>query len=710
MAERALAIAPPEVWISFEQLLAATGWNRRWAFEQSANSAITSRPSFTKSANGKAQREYLLSSLPESAQHKYAARRFSAALTGPGLSAAPLFAAAEARENENRPGRAEIAEADRPLADARYAAIEPLLNWDGTQIATTRDGRKIATSEDLAAYLGAQVPAQHGGPSSKTTVFRWLRQFRQARKLGENPYAALCDRTRSDQGHSRFFAEHPAALAFVHQKRGNERVATGTVIYEALLAKWPELLQLDRRPSGRTSQEWEKPPAYSTVAAHLSTLPRAMLTLADKGPRAFRFQHMAPIQRQRVEPMEWWVLDHRELDIMGRNAMFSELAPNAAWRPWVTAIVDMATGCWMGYCFSPLPSWRTVGSALRMAIGEYGFPANYYWDNGEDFKKAQRMIEGHDLGEEFGVRVQQMLRAESCNFRELPRVTRARPYNAQAKMIEAKFSGMSKRFDPLYAETGAYRGRNSQHRSEYAALAEKEHKKFLAGKLSESPLPLDAEIVAGCIAWMHRENNRPRKSFGDRSPAQLLADMCPTPLRPAGKGLLNMLFAERDRRQVRRGGCIQLEKRTYEPCDEWLAPMSDREGHEVIVLRDPYALEDAVAIDPQNMELAGELRLQEFIAQCPGGHLVRDQIRAHERRGAALLKRWRNYFSYCSAISANAGWKSEREVLLESAGFAPDISRATPGAGTPRQIAGTPALPPAPQSPEDFIESFSEEN
>ena len=53
-----------------------------------------------------------------------------------------------------------------------------------------------------------------------------------------------------------------------------------------------------------------------------------------------------------------------------------------------------------------------------------------------------------------------------------------------------------------------------------------------------------------------------------------------------------------------------------------------KKGEQVMVLRDPYNLGEAVAADAETLQFIGELRIQEFIAQCPNGRFTRDQIKA----------------------------------------------------------------------------------
>jgi len=726
---------------------------------------LKSRPSF-KSANGKPQREYLLSSLPAKAQLKYAEMQLRRQVTNlPGEDSTPdrrsnrttgdvrqesLFASGPGKGRSSvdpapqrepastgarlangptgpsqgqaqvaapapgpgevyqetpleRIARAAVPEYMQPLVDARYAAIAPMLH-----IAAKAHARPGEFAE-MAKLLARQSPTMPAGKFSERTLWRWYSKFRDAAKKGENPWVAICDRQRRDAEKSKLLPEGSLAALFVHEKYTVERITNARLVYEALCREWPQRFATRQQPD---------PPCYHTIRVFLNKLPRPLQTLAHRGPRTFVNQHGPYITRNLdgVAAMDWWVLDNRERDMQCRNTLFTEYAPNAAYRIWITAILDMGSRAWMGYCFAPIPSWRTIGSALRRAIGEFGFPQDYYWDNGEDFKKVQRMMAGSDLvtgkrpgidgtgiDERFGTVIEGMLTGAGC-------VTRALPYNAKAKMIESHFSIMSRRDDLIYGD--AYQGRSPQHRNEYHVEAMKSHKQFLLGKRADSPLPTDVEVIAGTLAWMQRENNRPRKMLGGRSPLQVLQEQCPQPQRPAGRDLLNVLFCERDLRTIGRAGEIRLDNRVYEPADEaTLRMMSYYEGQgekKALILRDPYALEEAVALHADSMKLLGNLQLKEFVGQCPGGHLTRDAIRANARKVGHLKKMYSGYLGFLLAMAQSQGWKTERQVLLEEAGFGGQIATAAPGAN---------ALPPAvlqrakvaaPQSPEDFIESFSE--
>ena len=124
--------------------------------------------------------------------------------------------------------------------------------------------------------------------------------------------------------------------------------------------------------------------------------------------------------------------------------------------------------------------------------------------------------------------------------------------------------------------------------------------------------------------------------------------------------------------------------------------MNVREGQEIVVLRDSYCLEEAAALDPETMEFIAELRLQDFVAQSPNGHITRDQIQAGMRRERGLKRAWMGYLAFYAALGRAQGWKPERELLVARAtgtdGLALPLG-AAPGAGEPRKIS-TPAPRP----------------
>ena len=544
----------------------------------------------------------------------------------------------------------------------------------------------VHNREELADFIGAQQQP----PVSGRMIREYERRFAEALKAGENAEAAVCDRLRKDRGESRFFAAHPDAAAFVQQKYLVERIGNVSLVHEALEREFDRFRCKGHRLSDGNLAPCQVPD-NDTVRRYLRELPHPLKTLALVGPRTWRNGCAPHIQRQRPRPGECIVYDDRRLDSACRNTLFRELAPGVMYRLSLSAAIDWGTGAWLGYCFAPESNARTAMSASRMALAEIGFPRSFYWDNGENYKKMERLLQGRDLGDAFGETLANFLRDNGIEFA----ITRALPYRPASKPIESAFSVMSRRNDLIWGD--AYQGNSTAHRTEYNELAQKRHKKWLLGKAPETPLPTDVEVIAGTIQWMLRENNRPRRALGWRTPLQALEEFHPAEnRRMVGRDLLNVLFSERDKRIVQRGGCLKLDARSYEPDDSSLGALSMLQGREVLVLRDSYALENAVALDPETLAFVGELRLQEFVAQCPNGHITRDQIKANERRVGHLRKMFTAHLAWLAGIAERQGWQSERQVLLAEAGFAATgtdgrelPAGAAPGAQPQR------ALPPA---------------
>jgi hypothetical protein len=67
------------------------------------------------------------------------------------------------------------------------------------------------------------------------------------------------------------------------------------------------------------------------------------------------------------------------------------------------------------------------------------------------------------------------------------------------------------------------------------------------------------------------------------------------------------------------------------------------------------------------LQFVGELRIQQFVAQCPNGQITRDQINAAMRRERGLRRGYAEHLALISAIATNQGWKTEREALVERA-------------------------------------------
>lgn len=656
-----------DVWLSTGQVAELTGWTDRHV----RRALKAARLSKSAASNGKREREYLLSSLPAAAQLKYAAgagqKAALAVVPQQSPEALPLFAALP---EVSAAERLAVPEGLQDQVRARLAAISPLLDFrrrtNGHRpVIELSGGRKVDTLNDYAEYLaGQQRPAV-----SSRTLFRWLDRF------DAGGYAALAERPRKDRGRSRFFEEHAAAAVFLHRKYLEEGLSR-QMSWEALRRDWKQI------------EKTGTPPSYSAAARFLNMLPEPLSVLGREGPEAHGKRCSPFLQRGPRPAMEWWISDHRKFDVLVRNTLFAELKPEEAYRPWLTAIYDWGTRKIVGWCFAPTPSSRTINSALRLAVLSHGFPQNFYWDNGEDFKKVRRDLELITLSDE----------AKAVMGRESIGITSALPFHPRSKPIEAYFTRWSRRFDVLWRP--AYLGNQPGNKPESARTAEALHQKHLKGKRAESPLPTDAEFILAAMQWIEEFNDAPLGALQHRTPNEAMNEQYPERNRPQiNPRLLDVLFSERDKRVIQAGGCVQLDGMRYEPTDSSLFALDMRKGQQAMILRDPYNLGEAVAADPETLQFLGELRIQELVAQCPNGQITRDQIKAGMRRERALRRGYAEYLAALSAIAANLGWQTEREALVGRALARTGTDSRLLGAAAPGALRGQPQLPPPARKP-----------
>ncbi len=645
--------------LSLKQVCELTGWKERHVRRIADRDKWQTQMSESRGRNGKPEREYLLTSLPADAQARYLQKSKIIGAAETAITkqpeTLPLFPPSQQMQQSPR-----IAlDADQlKQAERKNAVLAAVEDWDKgiRRVAILTDGRQVSTKTGLLDWLAAQ----HG--LSVSTIRNWLN------KKKEGGLVALARKTRKDKGQSLFDA-HPAAAAFLQSKYLHEGLSR-QMAYDALIREWPKL--------GKG-----KPPGIKTAQRYLRKLPEPLKILAREGKRAYDSKCSPFVQRGPVPVMDWWVSDHRVFDVLARNSLFAELPADKAFRIWMTAIFDWGSRKLVGFCFAPTPSSRTISSALRMAILNCGMPRNFYWDNGEDYKKIRRDLEAITLSQE----------ATALLARDRVSVTSALPFHPRSKPIESWFARWSKRFDPIWRP--AYIGNKPSNRPESASLAEKQHAEFMAGKRAESPLPIDAEFLAATIQWIEEYNDTPLESLSHRRPNDVMERQRPERSRvPVNPRLLDILLSERVSRTVTQGGCVRVDNMTYEPTEESLFAMDYRKGHDVVVVRDPYNLQEATAAEPGTMQFIGELRVKEFVAQCPNGQITRDQIKANMRKQRSLRKGYGEYLASLQAIATSQGWKTEREALLERAGVLTGTNgaamRGLPGPRRPQLPAARP--------------------
>lgn len=562
-----------------------------------------------------------------------------------------------------------------PLALARYRPVELLEAWEAWKGQTVH-GILIRTKECMAhalardstleakatlldwrgikAELRAAAPRRDArvAPVSPRTIWDWLAKYRRG------GLAALEDPPRRDAGSSRYFDSHRKAAAFLLSKRLGEGLNLRHA-YEALVREWSSL------------GEPGDPPGYGSCRRLLNNpryLPEAVKILALEGEKKFIERCGPHLVRdpQSIEPMDWWVLDHRVHDILCRNTLFDFLEPERAYRLWKTLVYDWRSTAIVGFCWAPVPSSATINSAMRVAAAEHGFPRNLYWDNGKDFRSVERALVSPELTG--------LLRDRQVE------ITRALPLHPRSKPIESWFKLWAARFDPLWKP--AYTGSNPRRCLPECRQAQKEHDRYLAGKRQNSPLPADAEVIAAALKWVDEYNRAPRTSLGGRAPLDIFAGCPPERRQPASPLTLTCLLGKRDRRIVQRGGTVELDRLRYEPAEESLGAITAWIGREIVLARDPFNLAEALALDPVTNELLGELSLVQPVAQSPHGRLSQDHIRTMRRREQAVKRQAMSYLYALEAVSRAQGWQTERERLSRAAlpAAAEAVAAAAPGA------------------------------
>jgi transposase InsO family protein len=617
-------------WITIRVVSDLTGWHPQYVRRLAREGQLQHRPSKSVRGNGRAQREYALSSLPVEAQLKFLKQPL---LSGPDCTALALRSDSNQSKlfaslpEVTEPERLNFSARQNAQALKRLEAIAPLVefsrrSWGSRPTFRTIGGVAVRSMNSLAGFLADQHRV------SARTLWNWYAQYR---KLG---YAGLVDRVRSDKGKSRFLRAHPAVRAYLENKYLGERLSI-RLVYQALLR--------DLRNLGPGCT---RPPSYSAVRSYLQQLPKPLLILSREGERQFqeRCEPYLLTDFESLVPNQIWVSDHGQHDVWVRNDLFPGVSTNAAVRPWLTAIIDMRSRKIVGTAWSATPSSHTISSALRVGIESFGIPQILYVDNGKDYEKVGRIDFSPECS---GVLVRLGIQPQYC----LPR-------HPQSKLIESWFGTVRKRFDCLWP---SYCGAGPKERPEPCIAALKEHQAFLKGKRKNSPLPLASEFVATARQWIAEYNSQhPHGGRGmrGRTPDEVFNEL----LLPGQKRLIETpdvlyaLFWDRQRRKVSEGGCVQLYGERYEPADgESLAKLFLEIERDVLVACDPANLGEAIALDLDGRFL-GRLRAQKLITRGPVSH---EDIRASMRIRRTARKAIADYVTGLSVIRARAGDRSE---------------------------------------------------
>jgi putative transposase len=588
-----------ETWLDTPTTARITGDADRTVRLKCANRDYASRMNH-HGRRGRPQLQVALSSLPAAAQMKYARLQLDAAechALVPVDPAQPTLFTPPAQIDVT--AWSGIPDDKKQEARQRLQIITPLIEWNaGHRLqATLRDGRPVTNTETLAQYLGEQHEC------SRATIWNYYTAFKK------EGIAGLARKKRSDastalQPKSRYFERHPEAAAFVLAKYGELGQCSPTgapnlaLVFDELMIERRRQGSAVHRELAALGEDPRQRPSIDTVRNFLGKLPPVVRDAA----RLTREKHdarYAPTVRTNIAATrvnQFWVSDHRVVDILGFNDCFADAAPFSLFRVWCTAIEDMRSRV-IWSVFSLSPSWKTIASALRVGMSRYGKPETFYCDNGKDFKKvggaytraAQNL---DDLGRvDAGLQTTNLLQRLGI----IPLY--CLPKHPRSKMIESAFNLMSQRCDVMFG--AGYAGNKPSARPDQCRDAEKQHHAWMQGKADTTPfLPL-SQIVQLLDAWFE-ERNQYHQHSGDgmngRTPYEVMRELLPNP-QPVNVALIEPLFWEHKTGCTVQRCAVRVDNETYEGIGETdRAAMYAVNGQEITVAYDPYERSRALAI------------------------------------------------------------------------------------------------------------------
>jgi putative transposase len=587
-----------ETWLDTPTTARVTGDADRTVRLKCSNRDYVSRM-YKAGRRGRPRLQVALSSLPAAAQMKYARLQLDAAACHalvPVDPAQPTLFAPPAQIDVT--AWSGIPDDKKQEARERLQIITPLIEWNaGHRLqAVLRSGAPVTNTETLAQYLGEQHEC------SRATIWNYYTAFKK------EGIAGLARKKRSDastalEPKSHYFKRHPEAAAFVLAKYGELGQCSPTGAPNLALV-FDELMIERRRQGSAVHRELmtlgEDPrqrPSIGTVRNFLGKLPPVVRDAA----RLTREKHdakYAPTVRTNIAATrvnQFWVADHRIVDILGFNDCFVDAPACSLFRVWATAIEDMRSRA-MWAVFSLSPSWKTIASALRVGMSRFGKPEVFYCDNGKDFKKVggawTRTAENlDDLG-----RVDAGLVTTNLLQRLGITPQYCLPKHPRSKMIESAFNLMSQRCDVMFG--AGYAGSKPSLRPDACRHAEHQHHAWLQGKADKTPfLPL-SQIIQLLDAWFE-ERNEYHQHSGDgmngRAPYEVMRELLPNP-QPVDVTAIEPLFWEHKSCTVQRTA-VQVDNEIYEGIGETdRAAMYALNGQKINVAYDPYDRSRALAI------------------------------------------------------------------------------------------------------------------
>jgi putative transposase len=681
------------VWISRKEVEQLTGWTERTIFRKQSSGELKWRTTQETGRNGKPVLEYAASSLPTEAQLKLMKKKMASEALVPVRHSGTAIATLPAPESDQvTMALTAFSKEDQAIAMQRLEAIKHMVDFKNK----TNGHKPLFQGSKGGEFTSLSAIAKHIAKVSgygERSIWDWWKRY-----TAPGGVSNLVDRTRKDKGKSAFFQLHREAAAFAQNKYLNEKRISVRLIYEEMVREWPRL---------RANND-AQPPDYKTLRIYLQReISPLVKMVAREGERAYN-EKAAPflirdIEAKRVN--EYWISDHMLHDVWVRNdGVFGELDRNAAFRPYLTCIVDMKSRRVVGTAWCVNPSSNTISSALQVALRNFGRPKCFYVDNGKDFKRlakdapalAAPSEDANKVLFDLGVLVRLGIHPQHCL-----------PLHPQSKQIESFFRTLHQRFDVTWGD--AYAGISPKDRPEECDALLAQHKQLMKeGRGDESPLPPASEFIRNACFWLD-EFNRTHRHTGQgmrgRTPQQVFDAELPVDKRQrVDIRSIAPLFWNYQKRTVREGGCIELYNTRYEPVDgESSAAMMLRVTAEVRIACDPLNLGEAIAFDENGLFL-GHMRSQEMMVH---GATTEEDIRASMRVRRTYFRAVKQYQSTLERSRALAGDITVLESM-ERRALAQSVPKPNVYALSVPKAVNAPT--PSRMHADDIADSFLEEN
>lgn len=182
-----------------------------------------------------------------------------------------------------------------------------------------------------------------------------------------------------------------------------------------------------------------------------------------QGPKKWKAKYMHKATREKPELInEVWFGDHHVLDVFIKD-MNGKIV-----KPWLTAWLDGASGCIVGWCLSTNPNSQTIAESFAYGVCEkkdspfWGVPTIVYTDNGRDYRS--HAFEGGKLTEKsFGKGMPFNIETDGILKQLGIENIHAKPYQGWSKPIERFFGTFA---DRHVRELPGWCGRHPDERNE----------------------------------------------------------------------------------------------------------------------------------------------------------------------------------------------------------------------------------------------------